>query len=417
MFCSLIFAEATSKIIEMTHNAPKHSIVYAVFTTPPNSIPGSAICAFSVDDIMDSFEGRFKSQRDSSSNWLPIPSESVPEPRPGKCVDDSRTLPSMAVNFVKTHTLMEQAVPSLFGRPILTRVNLKHRFTAITVDPQIRAMDGHIYDVIFVGTDDGRVIKFITLMRQTNSSTNNHKNNNNNEDDDDEDDAIVITETQALPHGIDIKELSVSRETESLIVVGNGHIVSIPLNHCSKIVLCRDCFNLRDPYCVWDVNNHECTSYTKYHQHHDSGSSSGDGGNKIVTQNMCKKYAGNRLEPPPIVIQSTRGTVSSVGRVPHNTNFGHNDNEITVTSINGDELSNQINKHIVDPLVKEHLGSTNNHNGNGNDGGNSFQMANSSIIVMMCILFLAGITFGFLLSKLKVRFSPCYNEHRNQIAR
>lgn len=356
---------------------------------------------------MESFEGRFKSQRDSSSNWLPIPSESVPEPRPGKCVDDSRTLPSMAVNFVKTHTLMEQAVPSMFGRPILTRVNLKHRFTAITVDPQIRAMDGHVYDVIFVGTDDGRVIKFINLMTSANSSDNSSKNNN--DDTDDNDDAIVITETQALPHGIDIKELSVSRETESLIVVGNGHIVSIPLNYCSKIVLCRDCFNLRDPYCVWDVNNHECTSYNKYHQHHDSD------GNKIVTPNMCKKYAGNRLEPPPIVIQSTRGTVSSVGRVPHNTNFG-NDNEITVTSINGDELSNQINKHIVDPLVKEHLGSSNNNNGIDSNN-NSFQMANSSIIVMMCILFLAGITFGFLLSKLKVRFSPCYNEHRNQIAR
>lgn len=346
---------------------------------------------------MESFEGRFKSQRDSSSNWLPIPPESVPEPRPGKCVDDSRTLPSMAVNFVKTHTLMEQAVPSMFGRPILTRVNLKHRFTAITVDPQIRAMDGIVYDVIFVGTDDGRVIKFINLMSANTTTANS----------DDADDAIVITETQALPHGIDIKELSVSRETESLIVVGNGHIVSIPLNYCSKIVLCRDCFNLRDPYCVWDVNNHECTSRTKFRQHHD-----GDG-SAIVTPSMCKKYAGNRLEPPPIVIQSTRGTVSSVGRVPHNTNYG-NDNEITVTSINGDELSNQINKQLVDPLVKEHLGST---DGEAKSNNSSFQMANSSIIVMMCILFVAGISFGFLLSKLKVRFSPCYNEHRNQIAR
>lgn len=34
------------------------SIIYAVFTTPQNAIPGSAVCAFRMDDIIESFEGR-----------------------------------------------------------------------------------------------------------------------------------------------------------------------------------------------------------------------------------------------------------------------------------------------------------------------------------------------------------------------
>lgn len=34
------------------------SIIYAVFTTPQNAIPGSAVCAFKMDDIIESFEGR-----------------------------------------------------------------------------------------------------------------------------------------------------------------------------------------------------------------------------------------------------------------------------------------------------------------------------------------------------------------------
>lgn len=34
------------------------SIIYAVFTTPQNAIPGSAVCAFHVDDIIETFEGK-----------------------------------------------------------------------------------------------------------------------------------------------------------------------------------------------------------------------------------------------------------------------------------------------------------------------------------------------------------------------
>lgn len=33
------------------------SIIYAVFTTPQNAIPGSSICAFRMDDIIEAFEG------------------------------------------------------------------------------------------------------------------------------------------------------------------------------------------------------------------------------------------------------------------------------------------------------------------------------------------------------------------------
>lgn len=34
------------------------SIIYAVFTTPQNAIPGSSVCAFRMDDIIESFEGK-----------------------------------------------------------------------------------------------------------------------------------------------------------------------------------------------------------------------------------------------------------------------------------------------------------------------------------------------------------------------
>lgn len=48
-------------------------LIYATFSTPSNSISGSAVCAFRMQDITDSFNGPFKEQRDMGSNWMPVP--------------------------------------------------------------------------------------------------------------------------------------------------------------------------------------------------------------------------------------------------------------------------------------------------------------------------------------------------------
>ena len=52
-------------------------VLYASFTTPTNSIGGSAVCAFRLSDIADAFNGKFKEQKDMSANWLPVPEHKV----------------------------------------------------------------------------------------------------------------------------------------------------------------------------------------------------------------------------------------------------------------------------------------------------------------------------------------------------
>lgn len=47
----------------------------------------------------------------------------VPDPRPGSCHNDSRTLPELTLNFIKTHSLMDENVPAFFGQPILVRTS------------------------------------------------------------------------------------------------------------------------------------------------------------------------------------------------------------------------------------------------------------------------------------------------------
>lgn len=371
-------------------NSDRQAVIYAVFTTAENSIPGSAICAFRIDDITAAFEGRFKSQRDSTSNWLPIAKEAVPEPRPGRCVEDSRTLHTMSVNFIKTHTLMETAVRSMHNKPLLTRVNLKHRFTAITVDPQIRGLDGNFYDVIYVGTDDGRVLKIANIFGKNLSA-----------------EPAIITETQVLGTDQPVRELSVSRSTENLIVVGAGKIVAIPLQHCKKISLCRDCLNLQDPYCAWDIRNRECTTLDLSTDNPHFKPINFIQKLKPVDVDLCKKHGeiGSWVDEVPKVVHVSRGTLASVGRAKH---F---DEEYALVADDPRELTNEINQiRIADSaILQEELASDN------APSVDNVKMGSPSIILLACVLFVTGIVAGVFVSRLRHRFSPCYNEHRNHI--
>lgn len=53
---------------------------------------------------------------------------------------------------------MENAVPAMFGKPVLIRVSQEYRFTAITVEPQVEALNSEKYDVLYVGTGKFRYL-------------------------------------------------------------------------------------------------------------------------------------------------------------------------------------------------------------------------------------------------------------------
>lgn len=286
-------------MIQGIYNNQRNDIIYIVLTTPVNAIGGSAVCAFAMSDIIDTFNGHFKAQETPNSNWLPVPEEKLPAPRPGKCVDDSRTLPSSTVNFLRTHSLMDEAVPSFQNHPIFVRASLQWRLTSIVVDPQVPALDGKKYDVIFVGTDDGRVLKII-----------NHRAPDSNAVE-----TVVTSDIQVLPHGTRVTDLRLSPTTNQIVVVGNGRIVTVPMYHCKQMKLCRQCLGHQDPYCVWDDTNRECVSvYDTQNKQKNIFVQELSGKNIGGT---CSKYEDveNRIEPEPSVIQKThRGVLSAVGR-------------------------------------------------------------------------------------------------------
>ena len=58
--------------IQSVHFLKSESIVYAAFTTPENSIAGSAVCSFNLTAVEDALNGPFKKQSKPDSAWGPV---------------------------------------------------------------------------------------------------------------------------------------------------------------------------------------------------------------------------------------------------------------------------------------------------------------------------------------------------------
>lgn len=279
--------QATSKVIEGIYGNDKDELMYTIMNTNDNAIDGTAICVFSMRTILDAFEGRFS---DMHSIWRPVEDSKIPESRPGQCVDDSRTLPSMTLNFVLKHPLMHGAVNPIHDSPLLVHTGANYKFTSLAVDPQVEAMNGKSYDVLFIGTDNGHVLKVINVGDSINDNN-----------------PIVISEQQVLPHGTRVKELRISRSTQRLIVVSDNYIRSIPLSNSSGLYNCSQCIRSRDPYIVWDSINRECVFFNKTNLPKNTASyfQSIDG----KSDEMCGEV-GSKIN------NQTHGTVTSIAKNP-----------------------------------------------------------------------------------------------------
>ncbi|NWX10814.1 SEM6C protein, partial [Caloenas nicobarica] len=139
--------------------------VLALFGTQPNSIPGSAVCAFYLADVERAFEGPFAEPRGGTGTWTPVPEDRVPRPRPGCCagmgtatgVVTSGDFPDETLAFAKEHPLLHGAVAPAGGRPLFTRTGT--RLTQLAVDAGAGPWGNRT--VLFLGAEDGRVLKVL----------------------------------------------------------------------------------------------------------------------------------------------------------------------------------------------------------------------------------------------------------------
>ncbi|XP_047622399.1 semaphorin-6D isoform X5 [Phacochoerus africanus] len=224
--------------------------VVGVFTTQLNSIPGSAVCAFSMDDIEKVFKGRFKEQKTPDSVWTAVPEDKVPKPRPGCCAKHglaeayktSIDFPDETLSFIKSHPLMDSAVPPIADEPWFTKTRIRYRLTAIAVDHS--AGPHQNYTVIFVGSEAGVVLK--VLAKTSPFSLN---------------DSVLLEEIEAYNHAKcsaeneedrKVLSLQLDKDHHALYVAFSSCVIRIPLSRCERYGSCKkSCIASRDPYCGW----------------------------------------------------------------------------------------------------------------------------------------------------------------------
>lgn len=224
--------------------------VVGVFTTQLNSIPGSAVCAFSMDNIEKVFKGRFKEQKTPDSVWTAVPEDKVPKPRPGCCAKHglaeayktSIDFPDDTLAFIKSHPLMDSAVPPIADEPWFTKTRVRYRLTAIEVDRSAGPYQN--YTVIFVGSEAGVVLK--VLAKTSPFSLN---------------DSVLLEEIEAYnpakcsaesEEDRKVVSLQLDKDHHALYVAFSSCVVRIPLSRCERYGSCKkSCIASRDPYCGW----------------------------------------------------------------------------------------------------------------------------------------------------------------------
>ncbi|XP_043831752.1 semaphorin-6A isoform X4 [Dromiciops gliroides] len=234
-------------------------VVLATFSTPYNSIPGSAVCAYDMVDIANVFTGRFKEQKSPDSTWTPVPDERVPKPRPGCCAGSaslekygsSNEFPDDTLNFIKTHPLMDEAVPSIVNRPWFLRTMVRYRLTKIAVDAAAGPHQNHT--VVFLGSEKGIILKF--LARTGNNGFLN--------------DSLFLEEMNIYNpekcsyDGIEDKRImgmQLDKASSSLYVAFSTCVIKVPLGRCERHGKCKKtCIASRDPYCGWVKEGGSCT--------------------------------------------------------------------------------------------------------------------------------------------------------------
>ncbi|GAA6220503.1 semaphorin-3D-like [Lates japonicus] len=227
---------------------PQNPTIYGVFSTSSSIFRGSAVCVYSMASIRAAFNGPFAHKEGPDYRWVEYKGR-IPYPRPGTCPSETydalhkstKDFPDEVVSFMRQHQLMWEPVLPLGGRPILTRVNAPYMLKRVVVD-RVDAEDGP-YDVLHLGTDDGKVVKAVSVV----------KDNWDTEE-------IILEELTVFQSPSPILSMELSTKRQQLYVSSELGVAQLGLQRCELYGTdCAECCLARDPYCSWDGQT--CSRY------------------------------------------------------------------------------------------------------------------------------------------------------------
>ncbi|XP_039217950.1 semaphorin-4B isoform X1 [Crotalus tigris] len=208
------------------------TVFYGVFTSQwDRKGPGAAaVCAFPISDVKEAFDGLYKEVNRETQQWY-TDVHPVPEPRPGTCINhktrqmkitSSLQMPDRVLNYLKDHFLMNRAVRS---QALL--VQSRSRYQQLSVQ-RVQSL-WQTYDVLFLGTDDGRLHKAVITGRGVR----------------------IIEEIQLFPAKQPVLELLLDSTQGLVYAASYDALAQVPVANCSLYRSCGECVLAGDPYCAW----------------------------------------------------------------------------------------------------------------------------------------------------------------------
>ncbi|XP_030045531.1 semaphorin-4B [Microcaecilia unicolor] len=208
------------------------TIFYGVFTSQwsKGGTGSSAVCEFTMNDVQKAFSGLYKEVNRETQQWYTY-THPVVEPRPGACITNkvrrmkitsSLQMPDRVLNFIKDHFLMDSAVRS---QPLLLQTQV--RYQQISVQ-QVKGLK-QIYNVLFLGTDDGSLHKAVIINKKVH----------------------IIEEIRLFKDKHPVQELLLNPHQGLLYASSYSAVVQVPVSNCSTYRSCGECILSRDPYCAW----------------------------------------------------------------------------------------------------------------------------------------------------------------------
>ncbi|XP_078092128.1 semaphorin-3ab [Mustelus asterias] len=232
----------------MKSKDPKNPFIYGIFTTSSNIFKGSAVCMYSMSDIRRVFLGPYAHREGPSYQWVPFQGR-VPYPRPGTCpsktfggFESTKDFPDDVITFARSHPAMYNPALPINNRPIVIKTDVDYQFTQIVVD-RVEAEDGQ-YDVMFIGTDVGTVLKVVSIPRETWHDL----------------EEVLLEELAVLREPTPITTMKISTKQQQLYIGSAVGVSQLPLHRCDVYgKACAECCLARDPYCAWD--GFSCSRY------------------------------------------------------------------------------------------------------------------------------------------------------------
>ncbi|XP_064859720.1 semaphorin-4F-like isoform X2 [Oncorhynchus nerka] len=214
---------------------PSSTHFYTLFTSQGKGERVSAVCVYSLADITKVFAtGGFRDMKRNCVNSGN--SESVPDPRPGQCINDvlraqgynsSFNMPDRVLQFAKEHPLLTNTVDAA---PLLVRRGTTYtRITATNISNSDAAL-------LHLGTDQGE-LHSVSIVGRT------------------------ATLLQEIPLTTSVEPVNNILTHQGHVVVGSPSSLSrVPVEGCRVYSSCQVCARAAGLGCVWDVNTRACVA-------------------------------------------------------------------------------------------------------------------------------------------------------------